>query len=65
MVFVPRGAALDVETRDGRLVARGLVSYTSADIRQIKGLRTTAVAGVLGRKDYDEVIHRDNMVLLA
>lgn len=61
----PIGALVNVETRDGRLVARGLVSYASGDLRRIRGLRTTEVARVLGRKDYDEVIHRDNMVLLV
>jgi glutamate 5-kinase len=44
--------------------ARGLVKYSSADLDRIKGLKTSQIASVLGHKDYDEVIHRDDLVLL-
>jgi glutamate 5-kinase len=44
--------------------ARGLVKYSSADLDKIKGLKTSQIASVLGHKDYDEVIHRDDLVLL-
>ena len=57
------GALVNVQDRGGALVARGLVEYDSQDIRRIRGRRTTEIAGILGSKDYDEVIHRDNMVL--
>ncbi len=43
--------------------ARGLTNYSSDEIRRIKGLRTDEIAGVLGHHPYDEVIHRDNMVV--
>jgi len=44
--------------------ARGLVKYSSADLDRIKGLKTSQIVSVLGHKDYDEVIHRDDLVLL-
>jgi len=44
--------------------ARGLVKYSSADLERIKGLKTSQIASVLGHKDYDEVIHRDDLVIL-
>ncbi|MBO8141863.1 MAG: glutamate 5-kinase [Firmicutes bacterium] len=47
----------------GREVARGLVNYSSDDLRRIQGVHTSDIARVLGRKDYDEVIHRDNLVV--
>ncbi len=50
--------------RHGNAFARGLVKYSSADLERIKGLKTTQVASVLGHKDYDEVIHRDDLVIL-
>jgi glutamate 5-kinase len=59
------GAVVNVKTLDARLIARGLVEYTSDQIRTIMGHRTSEIAGLLGARDYDEVIHRDNMVLLA
>jgi glutamate 5-kinase len=48
----------------GRAFARGLVQYSSEDLDRIKGLKTSQIAAVLGRKDYDEVIHRDDLVIL-
>jgi glutamate 5-kinase len=48
----------------GNVFARGLSKYSSTDVERIKGLKTQQIAGVLGHKDYDEVIHRDDLVIL-
>ena len=48
----------------GREVAKGLVNFSSAEVSKIKGAKTAEIAGILGYKDYDEVIHRDNLVIL-
>src|SRR5512147_1716150 len=45
----------------GNVFARGLAKYSSADLDRIKGLKTSQIASVLGHKDYDEVIHRDDL----
>jgi len=58
------GAAVKVLDASGREIARGLVNYSSADIARIKGLKSTAILAALGRKDFDEVIHRNNLVVL-
>lgn len=58
------GALVNVETADGALIARGLVDYSSADIDKIRGCASKEIASILGRRDYDEVIHRDNLVVL-
>lgn len=42
----------------------GLVNYTSSDLKKIKGLNTSEISEVLGFKDYDEVIHRDNLFVI-
>jgi glutamate 5-kinase len=42
--------------------AKGLVNYDSAEIRKIKGLKTSEVEARLGRKCSDEIIHRDDLV---
>ncbi len=47
----------------GRTVAQGLVNYGAAEVAQIQGLKTTEIAKRLGYKYYDEVIHRDNLVV--
>jgi glutamate 5-kinase len=49
------------ETRE---TARGLMNYSSGEVRKIKGLRSSSIKKTLGYKPYDEIIHRDNMVLL-
>ncbi|HWR73778.1 MAG TPA: PUA domain-containing protein, partial [Nitrospirota bacterium] len=48
----------------GNVFARGLAKYSSDDLDRIKGLKTSQIAGVLGHKDYDEAIHRDDLVIL-
>src|SRR5439155_101816 len=48
----------------GREIAKGLVNYSSAAISKIKGLKSADIQQTLGYKDYDEVIHRDNLVIL-
>lgn len=50
--------------RTGHAFARGLVKYSSQDLDRIKGLKTSQIASILGHKDYDEVIHRDDLVIL-
>jgi glutamate 5-kinase len=50
------GAMVDIQSSDGRHIARGLVEYSSDEIDVMKGRHTDAT--------YGEVIHRDNMVML-
>lgn len=57
------GDLVQVVDGSGREVARGLVNYSAQDLRRIQGSRTKDIAAILGRKDYDEVIHRDNLVV--
>jgi glutamate 5-kinase len=58
------GECVTCVDRAGRVFARGLVKYSSEDLDRIKGLKTSQIASVLGHKDYDEVIHRDDLVIL-
>ncbi|MBU1207523.1 MAG: glutamate 5-kinase [Proteobacteria bacterium] len=44
--------------------AKGLSNYGSAEINKIKGLKTTEVENKLGYKYGDEIIHRDDLVVL-
>jgi len=58
-----KGDTIAVVDGDGRQVARGLTNYSSARIDAIKGLKTDQIAGAIGDKPYDEVIHRNNMTV--
>lgn len=44
--------------------AKGIVYYSSKEINQIAGIKTDKIETILGAKDYDEVVHHDNMVIL-
>jgi len=57
------GDAVTCVDQSGATLANGLVNYSAAEITRIMGLKTSEVEGVLGHKDYDEVIHRDNMAV--
>ena len=54
-----------VLTLAGREIARGIVNYDAAALRKIAGHRTKELAEVLPGAAFDEVIHRDNMVLMV
>jgi len=58
------GAAVRILDTNGKDVARGLVNYSSDEILRIKGCKSANIQAILGRKDFDEVVHRDNLVLL-
>ncbi len=47
----------------GHEIARGLVNYDARDVAKIKGQPTEQIAELLGYKDEDELIHRDNLVV--
>lgn len=57
------GAAVDFKTSDNEVIGVGLVNYSSSDINLIKGLKTSQIMACLGGKHYDEIIHRNNLVL--
>jgi glutamate 5-kinase len=48
----------------GKEFARGLVNYSATELEKIKGLRSDQIDSTLGYKYSDEVIHRDDLVVL-
>jgi len=48
----------------GQEFARGLVNYSAQELNRIKGLHTSRIEKVLGYKGFDEIIHRDDLVVL-
>ncbi|HEY3322313.1 MAG TPA: glutamate 5-kinase [Planctomycetota bacterium] len=44
--------------------ARGLTNFSAAELQRIRGKKTTQVAKELGQVSYEEVVHRDNLVIL-
>ncbi len=58
-----RGDAVDVADTGGRVIARGLSAYSSADVQRIMGRRSTEIEQLVGFRGRDEVVHRDDLVL--
>jgi glutamate 5-kinase len=48
---------------DGVEFARGLSNYAAEEVLQIRGQKTEKIASVLGYCPYDEIVHRDNMIV--
>ena len=59
-----RGDAVIVNDLNGHEVARGLIAYSAVDARQIKGYKTSEIEALLGYRGRDEMIHRDDLVLI-
>ncbi len=51
-------------TENGVEFARGLVNYNALETTKLTGKHTKEIEKILGYRDYDEIIHRDNLVLL-
>ncbi len=58
-----KGDCVEVCAPNGRVIARGLVNYTSEEIGKLRGIASDRIAEVLGYVDYSSIIHRDNLVL--
>lgn len=55
---------VDIVDCNNGLIARGIANYSSDEIRLIKGLNSSEIETVLHYKDYDEVVHANNLVLV-
>lgn len=51
-------------SKEGKKIAKGLTNYSSKDLELIKGKKTSEIEKILGYKYSDEVIHRDNLVVI-
>ena len=58
------GDAISCLDPDGKEFAKGLVNCSSDTLMKIKGLKTAEIQQRLGPQEYEEVIHRDNLVIL-
>lgn len=58
-----KGDVVVIQNAAGAELARGLTNYSSADLDCIRGLKSDQIIEVLGHRPYDEVVHRDNLVV--
>ena len=59
-----RGDTVSVLTSDGTEIARGIVAYSDTDAARIMGRKSSEIEQLLGFRGRDEMIHRDDLVLL-
>lgn len=58
------GDAVACVDRNKKEIAKGLVNFSSDALKRIKGLKTADIQKTLGGQEYEEAIHRDNLVIL-
>ncbi|HSH69105.1 MAG TPA: PUA domain-containing protein, partial [Deferrisomatales bacterium] len=59
------GDAVRLLAPDGSEVGRGLTNYSAEEVRKIAGLASWEIADRLGYRFYDEVVHRDDLVVVV
>lgn len=58
------GDSVSCVGENGVEFARGLVNYSSEELRRIQGCKSSEIEAILGYKYFDEVIHRDDLVII-
>jgi glutamate 5-kinase len=58
------GDPVDIAVEQGRPFARGLAGYGADEVRRIAGLKTSEIERALGYKYLDEIVHRNDLVVL-
>jgi glutamate 5-kinase len=58
------GDAVSCTDPQGKEFAKGLVNVSAETLSRIKGLKTAEIRKAIGLQEYEEVIHRDNLVIL-
>ena len=61
---IDKGDVLALCDAEGKEYARGLTNYPVSDAHRIAGLRTEQIAEALGSVPYEEIVHRDNLVVI-
>jgi glutamate 5-kinase len=59
------GAPVRCIDKDGHVIGIGLTNYKSTEIERIKGCHSEEIEKLIGYKHSDDVIHRDNFVLIS
>ena len=59
-----RGDLVDIVDASGRRIACGLTNYAAEEVGRIKGVQSSAIEGLLGTEYGEEIVHRNNLVVL-
>jgi glutamate 5-kinase len=58
------GECIEMKNARGEVIAKGITNYSSSDIEKIQGLKSVDIEKKLGYKYTEEIVHRDNMVVI-
>ncbi|MEW6446873.1 MAG: glutamate 5-kinase [Bacillota bacterium] len=58
------GHPVSIFDLSGNEIARGLANYSAAEVDRIKGVKTERIGEIIGAQPFDEVVHRNNLVLM-
>lgn len=58
-----RGVAVEVLGPDQEVIGTGITNYAADELRHLVGVKTDQIEDKIGYKDYDEIIHVNNMIL--
>jgi glutamate 5-kinase len=59
-----KGDVVSIRSHHSAEIARGLVNYSSDQLRKIRGCHSDRIQQILGQCPYEEVVHRDNLVII-
>ena len=59
-----RGSVVSIHKPDGQEIARGLINYPSSEVDKIIGQPSERISQIIGHRPYENVVHRDNLVLI-
>ncbi|MEA2101598.1 MAG: glutamate 5-kinase [Thermodesulfobacteriota bacterium] len=57
------GDSVEIMDPDNRVIAVGLSNFSVDEVGKIMGVNSTEISGILGKDTYEEVVHRNNMIL--
>ena len=60
-----RGSVVSLHDPSGQEIARGLCNYPSSEVEKIIGQPSDKISEILGHRPYENVVHRDNLVMIA
>jgi len=58
-----RGVAVEVVDQDGLVIGTGITNYPADELKHLIGVKSDQIEEKIGYKDYDVIIHVDNMIL--
>jgi glutamate 5-kinase len=57
------GDLIEIRDEAETVFGRGLANYSSSEIRQVQGLHSDQFESILGYRGFEEILHRDNLVI--